>query len=76
MIGTAFYWFFCSICGDRISNGENECDWCWYGMRMDPKGWKALLRERGIKVVRGMGCMPFGDGYICGNPYRKKGAKI
>lgn len=73
MIGVSLLLSFCNICGEWISRGDNQCDWCWYGMRMDPDGWRVELKERGIETERDIGCVPTPYGFMCGNPYRKKG---
>ncbi len=64
----------CNIC-DRETDLDLEgdtCDRCWYGMRMDPNGWKKEMVKEGIEIERGMGCVPTESGFICGDPYRKK----
>lgn len=29
----------CEVCGSRKNVTNGWCDRCWYGARMDPKGW-------------------------------------
>lgn len=64
----------CEICereDESVDENNKLCDRCWYGMRMAPEEWKKELESEGITAERGMGCQPFGDGFICGDPYRK-----
>ena len=67
----------CEICekeDGEVNENNPLCDFCWYGMRMDPEGWKAELAKQGIEVERSMGCQPIpGVGIVCGNPWKRKG---
>lgn len=60
----------CSICGKHQE--FDVCEFCWYGMRLDPKKWKAELKKKGIEVKYQGGCVPIGWGIICRDPYVRK----
>jgi len=74
----------CRYCGGPdIENGEptnsGTCGRCYYGMRMDPVGWRRELAAKGRKVEYVGGCTVArsDDGKItaivCANPYKPAG---
>ena len=66
----------CGICGDDLGfegrDADELCDGCWWGMRLDPDGWKAELEKRGIKVERTGGCLRAGSSILCMNSYSRE----
>ncbi len=74
----------CEFCGDPVGTegaGSTACDFCWYGQRMDPKGWVRALRKKGRHVVYQGGCIHFSgpngeSGIACRNPYTPDDGKV
>lgn len=64
----------CRYCGDEPEpDCGDTCDWCFYGMRFDPDGWRARLAALGRPVHYVGGClharMADGMALVCRNPY-------
>jgi hypothetical protein len=62
----------CGLCGEKdvsVAKEGDECDNCYYGMRLTPKEWKRDMKARGIKVKKTGGCIPTPIGIVCLKPY-------
>lgn len=69
----------CKFCDRELEPDEaasQTCDGCYYGMRLDPAGWKRSLKKAGKKKpVQGLGCqhLPLENGgaaIVCYDPYQ------
>jgi hypothetical protein len=61
---------FCRICKEETEYESDLCDFCWYGMRLNPEEWIASLKERGIEAPEKTGGCNLADGTVfCTNPY-------
>lgn len=43
----------CEYCGSTDEVDNDVCDSCWYGMRLDPDGFKEQMKKLGVSLESG-----------------------
>ncbi len=61
----------CVFCGEFTEGNAEECDGCWYGMRLCREAWLRELKKKGKpEPVHQGGCIRLGSVHINRNPYK------